>query len=34
MKAKRWRKRDYFYVAVGVIIVLLLIGGILINLPH
>jgi len=33
MKTRRWRKRDIFYLAVGVIIILLLVIGILINLP-
>lgn len=33
MKAKRWRRRDYVYLAVAAVIVILLVAGVWINLP-
>ncbi len=33
VKVNHWRRRDYFYLAVGVTIIVLLIVGIWINLP-
>lgn len=33
VKGFDWSKRDYFYIAVGIVLIILLIVGVLINLP-